>query len=91
MSCRKRFSARSVFTLAIAVVPASFSQSTGSTVTATVLDPDKMLIPQASVEIRNPVTGFTKTVTANDAGVFQFNNVPTACMKSGSQPRVSPT
>lgn len=54
-----------------------FAQSISSgTVTGTVLDPSQMVIPQAYVELRNPVTGYSQTVTTDDTGAFRFNNVP---------------
>ena len=59
-----------------AVLPA-FPQSVASgTVTGTVLDPDKMVVPQASIALRDPATGYSRTITTNNVGTFRFNNVP---------------
>jgi hypothetical protein len=48
----------------------------GGTVTGTVLDPDKMVVPHAVVELKNPATGFNQQVTTDETGAFKFNNVP---------------
>jgi hypothetical protein len=54
-----------------------FSQSINSgTVGGTVLDPDKMVVPHAFIELKNPVTGYSQTVSTDDTGGFRFNNVP---------------
>ena len=59
-----------------AVIPA-FSQPVASgTVTGTVLDPDKMVVPQASIELRNPVSGYNRSIMTDNVGTFLFNNVP---------------
>jgi len=55
----------------------SFSQSAGnSTVTGTVLDPTGAVIPNASIEIRNPVSGLQRTATTDNSGRFTFPNLP---------------
>ena len=54
-----------------------FSQSASSgTITGSVLDPDKMVIPKAQVELRNQVTNSTQTTMTDESGAFRFNNVP---------------
>ncbi len=56
-----------------------FSQSISSgTVTGSVLDPDKMVIPKAQVELRNQVTAFSQSTMTDETGAFRFNNVPPA-------------
>lgn len=32
--------------------------------------------PQASIELRNPVTGYNRSITTDNIGTFLFNNVP---------------
>jgi Carboxypeptidase regulatory-like domain/TonB-dependent Receptor Plug Domain len=51
------------------------AQSFGS-VQGTVTDPTKAVIPGATVEIRNPVSGFTRTVVSDGEGHFVIPNVP---------------
>ena len=54
-----------------------FAQSTNSTaVEGTVLDPSGAVVPNATVEIRNPVSEFDRTTTTNSTGGFSFPNVP---------------
>jgi hypothetical protein len=54
-----------------------FSQSINSgTVSGTVLDPDRMVVPQAFIELRNPIAGYNRTVMTDESGAFRFNNVP---------------
>ncbi len=55
-----------------------FAQSAGNStsVTGTVLDPSGAVVPDATVEIRNPVSGFERTVTTNATGGFVIPNVP---------------
>jgi len=47
-----------------------------STVAGTVLDPSGAVVPNAMVEIRNSVSGFTRTATSDAAGKFTIPNVP---------------
>jgi hypothetical protein len=56
----------------------TFGQSSGNStsVTGTVLDPSGAVIPNATVEIRNPVSGFERTTTTDNAGRFAIPNVP---------------
>ena len=61
--------------------PLSFpanAQSGGSStsVTGTVVDPTGAVVPNAAVEIRNPVSGFERTVTTDGLGKFDIPNVP---------------
>jgi Carboxypeptidase regulatory-like domain/TonB-dependent Receptor Plug Domain len=55
-----------------------FAQSTGnsSSVTGTVLDPSGAVVPNATVEVHNPVSGFSRTATTNATGGFAIPNVP---------------
>ncbi len=46
------------------------------TVTGTVLDPTKAVIPKAHVEISNRVTGYQQASDTDSSGTFRFNNVP---------------
>ena len=62
--------------LVLGVVTAN-AQSTGnSTVSGTVVDPSGAVVVGATVEMRNPVSGFTRTTTTDVKGNFSFPNVP---------------
>ena len=46
------------------------------TVTGVVVDPNKAVVPNATVTIENSVTGYQRTVTTQSDGAFRFDNVP---------------
>src|SRR5215207_4661308 len=48
------------------------SQSSAADLNGTVVDPNGAVVSGATVTARNPSTGFTRTVTANDSGEFAF-------------------
>ncbi len=56
----------------------AYAQSGGSStsVTGSVVDPTGAVVPNAVVEIRNPVSGFERTVTTDSGGKFSIPNVP---------------
>jgi hypothetical protein len=56
--------------------PAAAQSIGGGTVAGTVLDPSGGAIAGASVEMRNPLTGYTQTTQTDTTGSFQFTNVP---------------
>src|SRR5215469_9618673 len=52
-------------------------QSGSSTsITGVVVDPSGAVIPNATVEVRNPVSGFSRTAVTDSAGNFTVPNVP---------------
>ncbi|MGD0791128.1 MAG: TonB-dependent receptor [Terriglobales bacterium] len=59
-------------------VGAAHAQSGGSSgsINGTVLDPSGAVVANASVEIRNAVSGFDRTTTTDSNGKFSFPNVP---------------
>ncbi len=54
------------------------AQSAGNStsVVGTVSDPSGAVVPNATVEIHNPVSGFQRTATTDASGRFAFPNVP---------------
>src|SRR6266699_527505 len=62
----------------VAIGGSAFAQSAGNStsVIGTVADPSGAVVPNASVEIRNPVSRFERTATTDDAGRFAIPNVP---------------
>jgi hypothetical protein len=72
--------------LVVAVVAVSFclaggfvnAQSGGSsgTVSGTVLDPTGAVVPNATVEIHNPVSHFDRSTTTDKSGNFSISNIP---------------
>ncbi len=56
----------------------AYAQSGGSStsVTGSVVDPTGAVVPNAVVELRNPVSGFERIVTTDSGGKFSIPNVP---------------
>jgi hypothetical protein len=55
----------------------AYSQTgTSTSINGTVVDPTAAVVPNATVEIKNPVSGFSRTATTDAAGKFTVPNVP---------------
>ena len=56
----------------------SFAQSgtNSGTLTGTVMDGSGAVVPNAAVSIRNPVSGYERSVVTDQSGKYQFPNVP---------------
>jgi hypothetical protein len=54
------------------------AQSVGNSgsINGSVVDPTGAVVPNATVEIRNPVSGFDRSTTTDNAGKFAFTNIP---------------
>ncbi len=64
---------------AFTILTSSLSaQSVGNfgSIQGTVVDPTGAVVPKATVEIHNPVSGFDRTTQTDARGAFQFTNVP---------------
>ncbi len=64
--------------LALLPVPV-WAQAAGASsgaIHGSVLDPSGASIPNATVEIRNPVSGYSQKAQTDTAGAFHFDNVP---------------
>ncbi|HZR58558.1 MAG TPA: TonB-dependent receptor [Terriglobales bacterium] len=62
------------FLLTLSVI-SGWAQSSG-TIEGTVTDPSGAVVPNAHVEIHNPVSGFNRSAITDSAGRFSFPNVP---------------
>jgi hypothetical protein len=67
--------------LLLALVPvcssSAWAQGLGAgTVAGTIIDPNNAAVPNATIIIANPVTGYKRTVTSDADGAFRFDNVP---------------
>jgi len=77
VSCRKLLFATMAVVWAVLGAMSAGAQSTGnSMVSGTVLDPSGAVVVGATVEMRNPVSGFSRSATTDAAGKFSFANVP---------------
>src|SRR5437868_231901 len=74
---KSRFAASAVF-LVLALCLSAYSQSGGNStsVTGTVSDPSGAVVPNATVEIHNPVSQFRRSTTTDSNGNFSIPNVP---------------
>jgi hypothetical protein len=52
------------------------AQTSSGTLQGVITDPTNAVVPGASVEIHNPVSGYARTVIADGAGRFTISNVP---------------
>ncbi len=76
-SCRQSLAATFVAVLFLALGVSVFAQTGNSTsVSGTVVDPTGAVMLNATVEMRNPVSGFSQSTMTDSAGKFTFANVP---------------
>ena len=66
------------FSFVVALSPlVAPAQTTGSSsISGTITDPSGAVVPGATVEIRNPVSEYSRTATTDNTGKFTFPNVP---------------
>jgi hypothetical protein len=62
----------------LGVLAPAHAQSLGNagTIEGSVLDPSGAAVPKATLQIRNPITGYQQTTTSDNGGAFRFSNVP---------------
>jgi hypothetical protein len=65
-----------IFAALLFTLPLAAQISGTGSITGTVADPTGAVIPGATVEIHNPVSGFDRTVTTDGVGNYSFPNVP---------------
>jgi hypothetical protein len=75
---KKPLFAAFLFILSLSLLPGAKAQSGGSStsVTGTVVDVTGAVVPNARVEIRNPVSGFERSAATDSTGKFSIPNVP---------------
>src|SRR5256885_8416175 len=72
----KSRSAAFLLTIVALSVVAHAQSSSSTSVTGTVVDPTGAVVANATVEVRNPVSGFSRTATTDSGGKFTIPNVP---------------
>jgi Carboxypeptidase regulatory-like domain/TonB-dependent Receptor Plug Domain len=72
-----RFAALTMLVLLVIIATAG-AQAVGNfgSIRGTVLDPTGAAVAGATVEIRNPVSGYDRSTTTDKAGTFEFTNIP---------------
>src|SRR5471030_2504158 len=65
-----------VFFLALGLQSHAQSGGSSTSVTGTVVDPSGAVVPNANVEIQNPVSGFDRNTSTDTSGKFSIPNVP---------------
>jgi hypothetical protein len=65
-----------VFYAAMSLGASAQSAGNSTSVTGTVLDPTGAVVPNATVDVRNPVSQFERTTTTDGSGRFTIPNVP---------------
>ncbi len=76
-----RTSTRSILSFALVFVFSAIfwplqAQSNSGSISGTVTDPSGAVVPEATVTIENPVSGYLRTAKTDSAGRFQFSNLP---------------
>src|SRR5450755_3349391 len=65
-----------VFYLALGISASAQSGGNSTSVVGTVVDPSGAVVPNATVEIHNVVSGFDRTTLTDSAGKFTIPNIP---------------
>jgi hypothetical protein len=65
-----------VFYLALGIHANAQSVGNSGSINGTVVDPTGAVVAKATVEIRNPVSGFDRSTTTDASGKFEFTNIP---------------
>ena len=81
---KKPLFAACIFILSLSLLPSSSAQSGGSStsVTGTVTDPTGAVVANATVEIRNPVSGFSRTTITDSAANSASQTSPSILITS---------
>jgi hypothetical protein len=77
-SCKKSIRATFlvVFLLAPGIQAYAQSSSNSGSINGTVLDPTGAVVPNATVEIHNPISHFDRSTTTDTSGNFSLPNIP---------------
>src|SRR5205823_12923926 len=75
-SCKKSLAFMVVLCLALGISANAQSGGSSTSVTGTVVDQTGAVVPNATVEIRNPVSAFQRTTSTDSVGKFSIPNVP---------------
>ena len=62
--------------LCVFTLPGIVRAQNSATISGTVTDPTGAVVPKATVEIHNPVSGYERMATTDTSGNFSFANIP---------------
>ena len=64
------------FVLLVGLLASGQSIGNSGSINGSVVDPTGAVVPKATVEIHNPVSGFDRSTVADSSGKFAFTNIP---------------
>ena len=73
---KPRHAAFLLLSFVLSLLSAQAQTGNSTSITGTVLDPSQAVVANATVELRNPVSGFTRSAVTDAAGRFAIPNVP---------------
>jgi len=73
---RRRAAIVALSLLVTCALAAAQSAGNSGSINGTVTDPTGAVVPNANVEIRNPVSGLDRSTKTDSLGKFQFTNIP---------------
>src|SRR5579863_230739 len=65
-----------ILCLCVSALPGVVRAQNSASISGTVTDPTGAVVPKATVEIHNPVSGYDRTATTDTSGNFSFSNIP---------------
>ena len=75
-SYQARFAAFAALVLFLVATAGAQSAGNSGSINGAVVDSTGAVVPKARVELRNPVSGFDRSITTDSSGKFEFTNIP---------------
>ena len=76
MSYQTRFAAFAALVLLLVATAGAQSAGNSGSINGAVVDSTGAVVPKARVELRNPVSGFDRSIATDSSGKFEFTNIP---------------
>lgn len=76
LSTRVATFAAALFIVSLFAIQANAQSKSYTSISGTVVDPSGAVVPGATVEIRNPVSQFERSVSTDNSGAFNISNIP---------------
>jgi hypothetical protein len=68
--------AAALFIVSLFAISANAQSKSYTSISGTIVDPSGAVVPGATVEIRNPVSQFERSVSTDNSGAFSISNIP---------------